>query len=131
MGLRWNDFTMLDRILTDGPTRPDAFTETDVTRYKRALGQPGALTAAVNYYRALVRRNAKLTLTQGGVGNRPVTASTLLVWGVQDDALSLALTQDLDEWVPDCRVERLPTASHWVQFDAPEQVSDLLLSHLS
>ena len=129
--LRWNDFATVDRILTDGPTRPDAFTETDIERYKLALGQPGALTAAVNYYRALARRNAKLTLTQGGVGTRPVASPTLLVWGVQDDALSLALTQDLDEWVPDCRVERLPAASHWVQFDAPERVSDLLLSHLS
>ena len=128
--LGWNDFTMLERILADGPTRSDAFTETDVRRYKRALGQSGARTAAVNYYRALGRRNAKLTLTAGGVGNRSVTAPTLLIWGVQDDALSLELTQDLEEWVPDCRVERLPAASHWVQFDAPEQVSELLLSHL-
>ncbi|MFB6222503.1 MAG: alpha/beta fold hydrolase [Haloarcula sp.] len=128
--LRWNDFSLLEQILTDGPTHPDAFTDTDVERYKQALGQPGARTAAVNYYRALARRNAVLTVTQGGVDDRPVTAPTLLVWGVQDDALSLALTHDLDEWVPDCRVERLPAASHWVQFDAPETVSDLLLSHL-
>ncbi len=64
--LGWNDFTMLERILTDGPTRPDAFTETDVRRYKRALGQPGARTAAVNYYRALGRRNAKRRSRRAG-----------------------------------------------------------------
>ncbi len=31
-----------------------------------------------------------------------MTASTLRIWGVQDDALSLDLTQDLEARRPDC-----------------------------
>jgi len=131
LGLGWNDFAMLDRILGDGTVKPDAFTETDIDRYKRALARPGARTAALNYYRALARRNAKLTISQGGVGDLPVRVPTLLVWGEQDDALDISLTEGLEEWVDDLRVERLPDASHWVQFDAPKRVSELLKSHLA
>ena len=130
LGLGWNDFAMLDRILGDGTVRPDAVTERDIERYKRALARPGARTAALNYYRSLARRNAKLTLTRGGVGDLPVRVPTLLVWGEQDEALDISLTEGLERWVPDIRVERLPDASHWVQFDAPERVSELLVEHL-
>jgi len=125
-----NGFEALDRMLGEGTVRSDAFTRTDIERYKQAFGQPGARTAALNYYRSLARRNARLTLTGGGVGELPVRAPTLLVWGEQDAALDISLTEGLDEWVPDIRVERLPDASHWVQFDAPERVTELLLDHL-
>jgi len=124
------DFEAIERMLGDGTVRPDAFSETDIERYKDAFAQPGARTAALNYYRALARRNAKLTLTGDGVGDLPVRAPTLLIWGEQDAALDVSLTEGLQEWVPDIRVERLPDASHWVQFDAPERVSELLLAHL-
>ena len=124
------DFEAIDRMLGEGTVRPDALSETDIERYKTAFRQPGARTAALNYYRALARRNAKLALTQGGVGDLPVRAPTLLIWGERDVALDVSLTEGLDEWVSDIRVERLPDASHWVQFDAPERVNELLLAHL-
>ncbi|MFC6757304.1 alpha/beta fold hydrolase [Halomicroarcula sp. GCM10025894] len=125
------DFEAIERMLGEGTVRDGAFSETDLERYKAAFAQPGARTAALNYYRALARRNALLTLTQGGVGDLPVRAPTLLIWGEQDAALDVSLTEGLQEWVPDIRVERLPDASHWVQFDAPERVSELLLEHLA
>ena len=124
------DFVAIERMLAEGTVRPDAFTETDIERYKTAFGRPGARTAALNYYRAMARRTAKLTLTRGGVGDLPVRAPTLLVWGKRDAALDVSLTEGLEQWVPDIRVERLPDASHWVQFDAPERVSGLLVEHL-
>jgi len=125
------NFEALDRMLGDGTVRPDAFSETDIERYKTAFGRPGARTAGLNYYRSLARRTAKLTLTQGGVGDLPVRAPTLLVWGEQDVALDVSLTEDLAQWVPDIRVERLADASHWVQFDAPQRVTELLVDHLA
>jgi len=125
------NFEALDRMLGDGTVRPDAFSETDIERYKTAFGRPGARTAGLNYYRSLARRTAKLTLTQGGVGDLPVRAPTLLVWGEQDVALDVSLTEDIAQWVPDIRVERLADASHWVQFDAPQRVTELLVDHLA
>ena len=35
--------------------RPEAFTDDDIERYRVALARPGALTAALNYYRAMRR----------------------------------------------------------------------------
>ncbi|GGN92706.1 alpha/beta fold hydrolase [Haloarcula pellucida] len=128
--LAWDDYALLDHALGEGTVHPDAFTRTDIRRYKTALAQPGARTAALNYYRALFRRNARRTLTRGGVGDQPVRVPTLLVWGEQDDALDVRLSEGLEEWVSDLRVERLPDASHWVQFDAPDRVTEELLAHL-
>lgn len=129
-GLKWNDFAFLDRVLREQPVRPDAFTATDIERYKRALDRPGARRAALNYYRSIARRTARLTLTRGGVGDLPVRVPTCLLWGERDEALSVSLTEGLDRWVPDLRVERVPDASHWLQFDAPDRVTETVLAHL-
>jgi len=127
--MRAGEFELLERMLGSA-VRPDAFSPTDVERYKRALGRPGALTAALNYYRAAVRRQARLTVTQGGVGGQHVGVETRLLWGEQDDALDLSLTEGLQRWVPEITVERRADASHWLQFDAPEWVTEQLLSFL-
>jgi pimeloyl-ACP methyl ester carboxylesterase len=127
--LGWNDFAVIDRLCTSGTVTPDAFSEQDMQFYKRALSRPGARTAALNYYRAMARRNMWRTITQGGVGDLPVGVPTLLFWGEQDSALDISLTEGLEQWVPDIRVERIPDASHWVQFDAPDRVSESLVAH--
>ncbi|PYE54844.1 alpha/beta fold hydrolase [Deinococcus yavapaiensis] len=104
-------------------TRPEGFTDEDAQRYREALSRPGALTAMINYYRALVRF-------------RPVSAfpridvSTLLIWGEKDVALEPGNTEDLHKWVPNLRVVRLPMASHWVMSDEPVRVTNLLLDFL-
>ena len=59
-----------------------------------------------------------------------MTAPTLLIWGVQDAALVPELTDDLDAWVPDLRVERIADSSHWVQHERPDLVTRLVLEHL-
>jgi epoxide hydrolase 4 len=51
------DFQALRRTLGRQPTRPGVFTAQDIDRYVAAAAQPGALRAAINYYRAAVRAN--------------------------------------------------------------------------
>lgn len=119
-------FAALDRLMRTDPVHRDAFTEEDIRRYKRALGQPGALTAAINYYRAAVRRNPTELLRDPGRIEQPV----LLIWGEQDRALGVQLTEGLEQWAPNIRVERIPDASHWVQNDAPARVNELMLGFL-
>lgn len=86
----------------------------------------GALTAALNYYRAAMWWPSDLY-------GKPqsVSAPTLLIWGEQDRYLGLDLTTGLEAWVPDLRVERIAEASHWVQNDVPDVVNRLLLSFLA
>jgi pimeloyl-ACP methyl ester carboxylesterase len=50
---------------------------------------------------------------------------------MEDTALSPRLLDDLEEWVPNVRVQRLVDASHWVQNDAPAEVNDHLVSFLA
>jgi pimeloyl-ACP methyl ester carboxylesterase len=122
---RAGDFALLERIFRRQPVRRGAYTDEDLARYKEALGKPGALTAALNYYRALLR--------YPGVFWRPVPrvrVPTLVIWGERDPSLGVGLSEGLPRWAPGVRVARLPDASHWVQNDAPERVNALLLGFL-
>ncbi len=85
---------------------------------RRNITRPGAATAMLNYYRA----NA-LDLPSPGRGAAPLAVPTLVVWGEEDIALSLSLTDGLDEVVADLTLRRLPGVSHWVQQDAPSEVN--------
>jgi pimeloyl-ACP methyl ester carboxylesterase len=124
--LRAGGFRSLERTLRTEPVRPGAFTEEDIRRYKQALARPGALTAAVNYYRA-----AFLGLGRLRRQVRPIAVPTLLVWGERDRYLGTRLTEGLEPWVPNLRLARLRDASHWVQNDAPDEVNRLILEFLN
>jgi pimeloyl-ACP methyl ester carboxylesterase len=124
--LRARDFASLERTLRTGPVRPGTFTEDDIRRYKAALARPGALTAAVNYYRSAFLRLGRLRRQV-----RPIAVPTLLIWGERDPYLGPRLTEGLEPWVPNLRLVRLRDASHWVQNDAPDEVNRLMLEFLN
>jgi pimeloyl-ACP methyl ester carboxylesterase len=123
--LRRRDFAFLDQVLCQEPVRRGTFSDEDVRRYKEALARPGALTAAVNYYRALFRHRSWSRRSMPAI-----QVPTLLLWGEQDRYLDVKLTEGLGPWVENLRVERLPDASHWVQNDNPERVNELLIEFL-
>ena len=54
--IRRNNFALLDKMFKDSVGRKGTFSDADIELYKEALAQPGALTAALNYYRANVLR---------------------------------------------------------------------------
>jgi pimeloyl-ACP methyl ester carboxylesterase len=115
------DWFML-RYSFERDARPGAFTPADLDRYREAWSQPGAVTAMLNYYRASMRR------PPSGGGFRPVQTPTLVIWGERDRALGAELAEPARADVPGLeRVVRLPDASHWVQHDEPERVSELLV----
>jgi pimeloyl-ACP methyl ester carboxylesterase len=119
------DFDLLERMLRRQPVNTNAFTLEDVRLYKHALARPGALTAALNYYRAL----GSALLQQ--VHHPPtVSVPTLLLWGERDNYLSPRLTEGLQAWVPNLSVVRFPDVSHWIQNDAPEPVNRLMVEFL-
>jgi epoxide hydrolase 4 len=104
--------------------RPGAFTPADIDRYREAWSQPGAVTAMLNYYRASLRRPPARSRSQ----LHPVQAPTLVIWGERDRHLGAELAEPDRHDVPRLtRVVRLPNASHWVQHDEPDRVSQLLI----
>jgi pimeloyl-ACP methyl ester carboxylesterase len=123
--MRENDFAILRKMLRRDPA-PGAFSDEDIRLYREALARPGALTAALNYYRAALRYPPK-------VGGRtwPQGLKTLLVWGERDRYLGPGLLEGLDRWVPGLTIERIAGASHWVQADAPARVNELVIRFLS
>jgi pimeloyl-ACP methyl ester carboxylesterase len=123
--LRAGDFALLERRLRRDPVRAATITPEDIACYKRALARPGALTAAINYYRAVFRQRRAL---RGAI--RPIEAPTLLIWGERDHYLGLRLLDGLEPWVPRLHIRRLANASHWVQQEAAEQVNGWMIEFL-
>jgi len=103
--------------------RPGAFTAEDIARYVEAWEQPGAVTATLNYYRAMSRRSpARLRRDL-----RPVRAPTLVIWGKRDRYLGAELAEPDQADVPNLEDVVFLDASHWVQHDEPERVAQLLI----
>jgi len=101
----------------------------DVERNVAALSRPGALTAALNWYRASARPDQELR-------ERPpfpsVAAATLGLWSDCDHYLVEDGMRGSGEYVAgEWRYERVAGASHWMQLDAPERVNELLLEWLA
>jgi pimeloyl-ACP methyl ester carboxylesterase len=91
--------------------------------YVRVLTQPGALTGALNWYRA-----ADLGLVEG-LG--PITTPTLYVWSTNDPALGREAAEATAEHVDGpYRFEVLDGVSHWIAEEAPDTLDGLLLEHL-
>jgi pimeloyl-ACP methyl ester carboxylesterase len=113
------DFGFVHRsLVADG--LPD-----DVVRdLMEGIRPAGALHAALNWYRANFRDVARKRCPA-----KKVDLPTLVVWGDREKHLDPELATPPADWVSDVRVEHVPEAGHWVQHDAPEKVSALLLSH--
>lgn len=106
--------------------RPGAFTDEDHRQYDAAFSSPGALAAALNYYRAAARGARRTFDSDAPRAEEVVRAPTLVVWGEDDPALLRANAEGLEPWVPDLRVRFVPGAGHFVQSDAPEAVNEAL-----
>ena len=124
--IRAGDFSLLRSALRRDPVRPEALTAEDIERYVKAMARPGALTATLNYYRALLRNPREMWALL-----ERIEAPVLVIWGERDRFLSRRLAEPPLRWVPNLlRVERLPDASHWVAEDRPREVNALLLDFL-
>ena len=96
----------------------------EADRYVEAAKVPGAMKAAVTYYRAILRRVVRGRLPSTKRIEQPV----LVIWGDRDDFLEKELAEPPPEWVPNARVVHVPEATHWVQNAAPERVNELLIA---
>jgi pimeloyl-ACP methyl ester carboxylesterase len=98
---------------------PDA-----VEAYVAWLSEPGALKAALNWYRAVDLGD----VTSMG----EVVTPTMYVWSTNDAALgSRAAIATAEHVKGEYRFEALDGVSHWIAEEAPDQVNALLLDFLS
>jgi pimeloyl-ACP methyl ester carboxylesterase len=120
-----NDYQAIRDMFGLRPAKRGAFSKRDIEHYVEALSRPGALTAALNYYRANVPGDTLRKFAHG-----PINAETLVIWGELDPALGLELLDGLSHVAPHVRVYRIPDASHWVQNEVPAEVNQVLVDFL-
>lgn len=121
-----NNANEVGRMLCGAALQKSAFPREITAKYQEAMSKPGAMTAALNYYRQLLHPSTRRFSRK----TPRITAPTLLIWGEHDIALDIGLTYDLEQWVENIQVRRLPDSGHWVQQEQPDKVNQLLLEFL-
>ena len=112
------------RITTSGMRRsgrPNAFTHDDIEKYKESWSQPGAMTAMLNWYRAAARYRPEVT------DDMQVAVRTLILWGVNDVALSRRMARPSLDYCEEGNLIFFPDATHWVQREDADEVNKHLL----
>ena len=107
------------------------FTEADRAAYIAAWSQPGALTGALNYYRAAPFHAVSEELPSAsamipGALSWKVQIPTLVLWGMKDQYLLPGNLNGVEDFVPNIRLERIPDASHWVVHEKPDVVNGFI-----
>ena len=124
--LGWNGAAAIGFAMRGSATHPGRFPATVIDVYRANAAQPGALTAMLNWYRAL-RFDGRRFATR----NYPIVdIPTLMIWGEADTALSKATTYGTQRYVRDLTLRYLPGISHWVQQDAPDMVNAMVTAFL-
>ena len=114
-----NDFGRLRAMYRIGPN-PDAFPPDVIDRFLEGFARPGRLTAALNYYRAALPALQHLM--------KAVTVPSQLIWGDQDPALGRVGAEGTAGFIDGpYELEVLEGTGHWLQFERPDEVSQLLI----
>ena len=114
------------QLLEDGARRlrriyENRIPQPHVEEYVQRFSEPGALDAALNWYRA-----AKF-----GGRTGEVRVPTLYVWSTEDQALgSTAALASGEHVTGPYRFEMFEDVTHWVPEEAPEELTRVLLEHL-
>jgi pimeloyl-ACP methyl ester carboxylesterase len=101
-------------------SRPGTFSAEDLTRYRAAWSQPGALTSMINWYRALFRFRTKFP-------DRTVHVPTRILWGERDAFLLAEMAQESLRYCARAELFTFANASHWLQHEELTRVSELLI----
>jgi epoxide hydrolase 4 len=128
--LRRGGFAALGRTMRDSAVNKNAFSDDDLAHFRAAFARRYSITAAINYYRALMRsglgRKASLWMS------RKIAAPTMLIWGEQDFALGKELTYGMEGlFSGPFQIKYIPDSGHWVQQEKPELVNRYMREFLA
>lgn len=94
-----------------------------VNEYVSCLLEPGALTAAINWYRAMEGSDID--------GLAPIVMPTLYIWSTDDPGFGRnAARASAERVVGRFRFEVLEGVNHWIPETAPDELTRLVLEHL-
>ncbi len=99
---------------------PGTFSAEDLAQYRTAWSQPGALTAMINWYRALFRTRARFP-------DKTVHVPTRILWGERDAFLLTEMARESLRYCTNAELFTFPSATHWLQHEEPARVSELMI----
>jgi pimeloyl-ACP methyl ester carboxylesterase len=116
-----DDARRLRRMLSGGE-RATGVPEEAIEEYVAVLSAPGALTAALNWYRAM----------SSDIRVDPVEVPTTYVWSDGDAAIGRTAAEACANYVTgDYRFVELPGITHWIPEQAPEQLARAILDRIA
>lgn len=113
----FNGFSLLNRMY-------EPMSEVQRAEYVAVLSEPGALTAALNWYRAM---NAP---QRGATFSARIETPTLFIWGSNDPAVSRVAVDGQRQYFDGPFEEHELHAGHWLMEEAPDQVVPLIVGHI-
>jgi pimeloyl-ACP methyl ester carboxylesterase len=112
-----NDFAVLRTLYTDHPA-------TELEEYLAVFSEPGALTGALNWYRA--------SAGEDGIGTTgTVTTPVLFIWGNQDPAVGRSAVEGQAQYIDGPLEEIELETGHWLMATAPLKVVQAVLAHVA
>lgn len=109
--LEMRDFAFFDQVHR-------GFTKDEEYAHKYMFSREGALTGAINYYRA-VNESEELYKLQ----YRKINVTTLILWGPKDAFLTTPIAKFNLEWLAKAYVLYYRKAGHWLQRECFQQVA--------
>ena len=117
-----DDARRLRRMLSGGGEQDTGIAEESIDEYVAVLSAPGALTAALNWYRAM-SSDTRVDL---------VGVPTTYVWSDGDVAIGRTAAEACANYVSgDYRFVELPGVTHWIPEQAPEQLARAVMDRIA
>ena len=126
-------------VLNDARAHGAQLSTEDMDEWVDSWRQPGAITSALNYYRAAKMGPPDQKGHPGGSnltdGLRPeqliVHKPVLFIHGQKDTYLLADGQRGLEEYAPQLTFQRLPDATHWATLERPREVSQFIRDFLT
>lgn len=116
-----------------------SFTAQDIARYQAAWAQPGVIKGSLDWYRSALPEIIKEIL--GGLVRLKnpwklftppsIEMPVLILWGEQDAMLTSWLARENARYCSHGTLRFVPDATHWVQHDQPQVVTQAILDFLA
>jgi pimeloyl-ACP methyl ester carboxylesterase len=110
------------RLALKGTSRAGTFVDAELDEYREAWSQEGALTAMLNWYRAMPLARAH---------KARIRMPPRVIWGDADSVLGPDMAEAETACCDQAEVMHMPIATHWLHHENPAAVSGLLNEFLT
>lgn len=132
-----NNYNLLWRFGFKELVEKGVFGENDKQAHLKAWSQPNAVESMLGSYRAeefeipTLDTNLPIQSDEHKAPANQIKARTLVIWGMDDTALTSDCLTGLNEFVDDLKVVEVPGAGHGVIHERPDLISNLIKDFLT